>query len=73
MLKLSQLIISLMIFVFLITFMIYKIISKFHLFHIIMIFMSFYYYSHSDVFHDHGAFNMIGFLVVLFLFLLCFL
>ena len=52
--------------------MIYDKISKFHLIHFILIFICFYYYSHSDVFQDHGAFNLIGFFVILFLFLFLF-
>ena len=72
MLKLAQLIISLIIIIFLTLLMIYDKISKFHLIHFILTFICFYYYSHSDVFQDHGAFNLIGFFVILFLFLFLF-
>ena len=72
MLKLAQLIISLIIIIFLILLIIYDKISKFHLIHFILVFICFYYYSHSDVFQDHGAFNLVGFFVVLFLFLFLF-
>ena len=72
MLKLTQLIISLVIIIFLIILMIFKQISRFHLFHFILVFICFYYYSHSDVFHDHGAFNFVGYFIILFLFLILF-
>ena len=72
MLKIAQLIISLIIIIILIILMIYNIISKFHLFHFIIVFIYFYYYSHSDAFHDHGAFNLVAYFVILFLVLLLF-
>ena len=72
MLKLSQLIISLVIVIFLTLLIIYNKISKLHLIHFILVFIRFYYYSHSDVFQDHGAFNLFGFFLVLFLSLLFF-
>ena len=73
MLKLTQLIISLVIIIFLIILMIFKQISRFHLFHFILVFICFYYYSHSDVFHDHGAFNFGGYFIILFLFLILYI
>ena len=70
--KITQLIISLIIIIFLIILMIYNIISKFHIFHFIFAFICFYYYSHSDAFHDHGAFNLVAYFVILFLVLFLF-
>ena len=69
-LKLVQLIISIIIIIFLFLLIIYNIISKLHLFHFIATFICFYKYSHSDYFHDHGAFNLAGLFIILFLFLL---
>ena len=71
-LKIAQLIISLIIIIFLSLLIIYDKISKFHLIHFILVFTSFYCYSHSDVFQDHGAFNFAGFFIIFFLFLLLF-
>ena len=73
MLKLAQLIISIIIIIFLILLIIFDKISKFHLIHFILVFICFYYYSHSDSFQDHGAFNLAGFFIIFFLFLLLFL
>ncbi len=68
--KLKQLIISVIIINFNIVLIIYKIISKFHLFHFIIAFVSFYNYSHSLFYYDHGAFNLIFFFFLIFLFML---
>ena len=66
-LKVEQLIISTLIIFFLFALIIYKIISKLHLFHFICTFTSFYYYSHSTLFRDHGGLNLIGLFGALFL------
>ena len=47
--------------------MFFNVISKLHLLHFIVTFICFYKYSHSVYFHDHGAYNLIGLFVVLFL------
>ena len=69
-LKLIQLIISVIIIIALWILIIYNVISRLHLFHFILTFISFYKYSHLTFFHDHGAFNLIGLFVVIFLSLL---
>ena len=66
-LKAEQLIISTILIIFLMTLIIYKIISKLHLLHFALTFTSFYYYSHSVFFHDHGGFNLIALFIVLFI------
>ena len=66
-LKLTQYIISVVLIIILFALIFYNIISKLHLFHFILIFICFYRYSHSVYFHDHGAYNLIGLFVVLFL------
>ena len=66
-LKVEQLIISTLIIFFLFALIIYKIISKLHLFHFICTFISFYYYSHSTLYRDHGGLNLIGLFGALFL------
>ena len=68
--KIIQLIISVVIIIVLLILIIYSILSKLHLFHFITTFICFYRFSHSSYFHDHGAFNLIGLFVVIFLSLL---
>ena len=46
---------------------------KYHLFHIIIIYLYFYYYSHGTDFDDHGYFNFIGGITIIFLLLLAIL
>ena len=65
--KAEQLIISTILIIFLIKLIIYKIISKLHLLHFALTFTSFYYYSQSVFFHDHGGFNLIALFIVLFI------
>ena len=63
--KIAEIIISCIIIVVLIELMIvYKMISKLNLIHIIIIYILFYMFSHGLDFHDHGFFNIIGFLIV---------
>ena len=69
-LKIIQLTISCIIIIVLLILIICNILSKLHLFHFIATFICFYRYSHSSYFHDHGAFNLIGLSVVIFLSLL---
>ena len=69
-LKVIQLIISVIIILVLLILIIYNILSKLHLLHFILIFICFYRFSHSSYFHDHGAFNLIGLFVIIFLALL---
>ena len=38
-----------------------------HLIHFLITFICFYKYSHSVYFHDHGAYNLIGLVVVIIL------
>ena len=66
-LNIKRLVISSVIIIFLIILIIYKIISRFHLVHLILTFICFYYYSHSDYFHDHGGFNLVFLIILLFL------
>ena len=66
-LRLTQYIISVFLFIFLLALIFYKVISIFHLVHFIPTFICFYKYSHSIYFHDHGGYNLIGLFVALFL------
>ena len=66
-LKLFQLMISAIIILVLLILIFYNILSRLHLIHLIITFIYFYRFSHSSYFHDHGAFNLIGLFVVLFL------
>ena len=68
--KIKQLVISLIIITILMLFIIYHIISKMHLIHFIIVFISFYIYSHSTYFHDHGGYNIFGLLLSFILILL---
>ena len=69
-LKIKQLVISLVIITILILLIIYNVIKKIHLIHFILVFISFYVYSHSTYFHDHGGYNIFGLLLSFILILL---
>ena len=64
--KIIEEILSCLITSILIELMIYNLISKFHLIHFFIIFMLFYEYSHGMDFHDHGYFNIQGFIILFF-------
>ena len=66
-LKIIQLINSTFIIIILLILIIHNLLSKLHLIHFISIFIGFYNYSHSIYFHDHGAYNIIAFLIVIIL------
>ena len=66
-LRLNQYIISVVIITILFALIFYNIISKLHLIHFLITFICFYKYSHSVYFHDHGAYNLIGLVVVIIL------
>ena len=66
-LKVTQYIISVLLIVFLFSLIFFNIISKLHLIHFTVTFIFFYRFSHSVYFNDHGAFNLIGLFVVLFI------
>ena len=59
-LKLREGIYSSFILIFLIEFIILKILSKYHFLHIIIVLFSFYKYSHGIGFENHGFFNFYG-------------
>jgi len=69
-LKIIQLIISAILILVLFILIIYNILFKLHLLHFILIFICFYRFSHSSYFHDHGAFNLVGLVVIILLGLL---
>ena len=69
--KLIEELISCLIIALLFQFMFYKIISKIHLIHLILVFIAFYKYSHGLDFDDHGYFNALGFIAVVFIILIC--
>ena len=71
--KLTQAFISYFILTLLFELMILHKVSKYHLFHIIIIYLYFYYYSHGTDFDDHGYFNFIGGITIIFLLLLAIL
>ena len=68
--KLTQVFTSYFITSLLFELMILNKISIFHLFHIIIVILYFYNYSHGLDFHDHGYFNFIGGVTIVFLILL---
>ena len=68
--KIIQLIHSTFIIIILLILIFHNLISKFHIIHFLLTFTTFYYYSHSIYFHDHGAYNLIAFLIVVFLVLI---
>ena len=68
--KIIQLIHSTFIIIILLILIFHNLISKFHIIHFLLTFTAFYYYSHSIYFHDHGAYNLIAFLIVVFLVLI---
>ena len=68
--KLTQAVISYLISTLLFELMILNKVSKYHLFHIIIIYSYFYYYSHGLDFDDHGYFNFLGGITIIFLLLL---
>ena len=70
--KLVELIFACEIISFLIGKIIFNFSSKLHIFHLIGIFSLFYYYSHDFYFWNHGMYNLIFFLLLLF-FNLCFI
>ena len=72
-LKIVQLILSIIIILILLILIVYKILSRLHLLHFIFIFICFYRFSHSFYFNDHGAFNLIGLVVIILLFILSFI
>ena len=57
---------SVFIIIVLIILIIEKVLSKLHLLHFVLSFIYFYCYSHSLYFHDHGGYNLIAFIIVLF-------
>ena len=65
--KVIEEIFSIIIIVILIELMIFKKISKFHLIHIIVTFILFYKYNHGYDFDNHGLYNFLSFIAVLFI------
>ena len=61
----KQLIISIILLIFLFFLIIYSLLSKLHLMHFTAALICFYNYSYSSYFHDHGAFNLISFIMEL--------
>ena len=71
--KLFELIASSFIIAVLIEGMLYKKISKLNLLHTILFYYFFYKYSHGLDFHDHGFFNFVGSISIIFLLILIFI
>ncbi len=71
--KLSQAVISYFISTILFELMIINKVSKYHLVHFIIIYSYFYYYSHGLDFDDHGYFNFLGGITIVFILLLALL
>ena len=66
-LKVTQYIISVLLIILLFSLIFFNIITKLHLIHFIATFIFFYRLSHSVYFQDHGAYNLIGLFVILFI------
>ena len=71
--KVIQASVSYIILAILIELIIYKIISKFHLFHILILYSYFYKISHGVDFHDHGYFNFLCGISIIFIIILALL
>ena len=65
--KLFQIVLSCEIIVFIIIRILFYGSSKFHFIHLIIAFLIFFLYNHGFVFSDHGMYNIIVFLILLFL------
>ena len=65
-LKITEIIISCEIIVFLLIKIFFNDSSKFHLIHLFLIFILFVFYSHGFAFFNHGMYNIIVFLILLF-------
>ena len=63
--KLTQIIISSEIIVYLIVRILFYKSPKIHLIHLVIVFLLFYQYSHNYYFYDHGMYNIIVFIFVL--------
>ena len=63
--KLTQIIISSEIIVYLIVRILFYKSPKIHLIHLVIVFWLFYQYSHNYYFYDHGMYNIIVFIFVL--------
>lgn len=71
--KVIEAFISYIILSIIIELIIYKIISKFHLVHILIIYTYFYKMSHGLDFHDHGYFNFLCGITIIFIIILAFI
>ena len=71
--KIAEELLSCLIISILIELMFYSVISKLHLFHLAIVLIIFYKYSHGLDFDDHGFFNVLGFFIVISIFLLCYI
>ena len=65
-LKITEIIISCQIIVYLLIKIFFNDSSKFHLIHLFLIFILFVFYSHGFAFFNHGMYNIIVFLILLF-------
>ena len=65
-LKITEIIISCEIIVYLLTKIFFFNSSKFHLIHLFLVFILFVFYSHGFAFFNHGMYNIIVFLILLF-------
>ena len=68
--KIKEEVFSCLIMEMIIQLMIYKYLSKIHIIHIIIVMSYFYYKSHGLSFDDHGYFNFLYYLILLFSFTL---
>ena len=71
--KIVEELLSCLIISILIELIFYSVISKLHLFHLAIVLIIFYKYSHGLDFDDHGFFNILGFFIVIIIFLLSYI
>ena len=65
--KLTQAVLSSVIICILLELMILRIITKLHLIHVLIIQYIFYTYSHGQDFYDHGLYNFLGYIIIVFI------
>jgi len=65
--KLAQAILSSVIIGILIEMMILSLITKLHLIHVFIFQYIFYTYSHGQDFYDHGLYNFLGYIIIVFI------
>ena len=65
--KLTQAILSSIIICILLELIILNIITKLHLIHVLIFQYIFYIYSHGQDFYDHGLYNFLGYIIIIFI------